>query len=286
MPRGFACLDGSVYNGVMAQIRVGDRQVYYELHGHSASASTPTLALLNGIGGSCRGWLPLQVAEFAKNRQVLIFDHRGVGESSDPGGSFTTADLAGDTAALLETLEIQQADVLGAFMGGMVAQELALLRPDVVRRLTLVGCYARPDAKRRMLLEDWSAVANAGVGMESMLRKRLIWTLSEETLEQTDLIETMLDFFLKEDMPVDRGLFVRQCEACLRHDTTERLGSIQARTLILCGRDDQLTPPKFHRALADAIEGSRLVVLEFGGHLVMAESAVRFNQIVEQFLDE
>jgi len=270
----------------MADILVNGRHVYYELHGASASSGAPPLVLLNGIGGSCRGWKALQVPELAQSRQVLIFDHRGVGESEDPGGSFATSDLADDTAALLRTLEIERADVLGAFMGGMAAQELALRAPDLVRRLVLVGCYSKPDAKRRMLLEDWAGVAGAGVGMESMLRKRLVWTLCEETLEQTDLIETMLDFFLKEDMPVGRDLFVRQCEACLRHDTADRLREITAPTLILCGRQDQLTPPKFHRELADAIPGSRLVVIDFGAHLVMAESAVRFNQIVAQFLDE
>jgi pimeloyl-ACP methyl ester carboxylesterase len=56
--------------------------------------------------------------------------------------------------------------------------------------------------------------------------------------------------------------------------------------LIVCGKDDQLTPPKLHRKLAEGIPGSRLVVIDFGAHLVMAESAVRFNQIVLQFLDE
>jgi pimeloyl-ACP methyl ester carboxylesterase len=270
----------------MAHAEVAGSKVYYELHGKAGPSSAVPLVLLNGIGGSCRGWLPLQVPELSKTRQVLIFDHRGVGESEDPGGSFTTADLAADTVGLLDALEIERADVLGAFMGGMTAQELALRSPDRVRKLVLVGCFARPDAKRRMLLEDWAAVANAGVSMEGMLRKRLIWTLSEETLEQKDLIETMLNFFLKEDTPVESELFVRQCEACLRHDTLDRLGDITAPTLILCGRQDQLTPPKFHRELAEAIPGSRLVVLDFGAHLVMAESAVRFNQIVTQFLDE
>jgi pimeloyl-ACP methyl ester carboxylesterase len=122
--------------------------------------------------------------------------------------------------------------------------------------------------------------------MESMIRKRLVWTLSDETLEQTDLIETMLDFFLKEDTPVGSELFERQCEACLHHDAMDRLSQILQPTLILCGRQDQLTPPKFHRELADNIPGSRLVIIDFGAHLVMAESAVRFNQVVLQFLDE
>jgi len=270
----------------MAFVEVAGRRVYYELHEAEQSAHALPLLLLNGIGGSCSGWLPLQVPELSQSRPVLIFDHRGVGESEDPGGPFGTADLADDTAHLLEALGIGRADVLGAFMGGMAAQELAIRHPDRVHRMVLVGCYCRPDAKRRMLLEDWAALSRAGVDELDMLRERLVWTLTDETLEQTDLIETMLDFFLKQNTPVPRDLFVRQCEACLRHDTSDRLAQIDCPTLILCGRQDQLTPPRFHRELAEAIPNSRLVVLDFGAHLVMAESAVRFNQTVAQFLDE
>ena len=64
------------------------------------------------------------------------------------------------------------------------------------------------------------------------------------------------------------------------------LGGIACQTLILCGRQDQLTPLRLHRQLAEAIPNSRLVVVDFGAHLVMAESAIRFNQVVAQFLDE
>ena len=267
---------------------VSGRKVYYELHEPDPPLvrSAPPLVLLNGIGGSCRGWVPLQVPEFSKSRPTLIFDHRGVGQSEDPGGPFSTADLAADTAGLLEVLGVERADVLGGFMGGMAAQELALSFPERVRKLVLVGSYARPDAKRRMLLEDWAQLARSGVPMEGMVRKRLVWTLSDETLEQTDLIETMLDFFLKQDTPVGSDLFERQCLACLGHDTLDRLGGLEAPTLILCGKEDQLTPPKLHHELSRVIPHSRLVVIEFGAHLVMAESAVRFNQIVQQFLDE
>ena len=260
------------------------RKIYYELHGEVDAAATPLL-LIMGMGGSCKGWLALQVPEFERHRPVLIFDNRGVADSEDDGKPFTTADLAEDTVELMDVLGLPKAHVLGAFMGGMVAQELALQHPDRVDRLILVGTYTRPDAKRRMLLEDWAGLMRAGVPLESMVRKRLVWTLQDETLEQSDLIETMVEFFIRDGAPLSPDLFARQCEACIAHDSADRVRNIQSPTLVICGRQDQLTPPKFHRELADEIPGARLVTIGFGAHLVMAESAERFNQLVIQFLE-
>jgi 3-oxoadipate enol-lactonase len=266
--------------------RVGNRQVYYEQYDCAAgNDGEPPLVLITGLSGSCRGWQPLQVPEFVATRSVLIFDNRGTGQSEDPGDSFTTADLAADTAGLLDALEIERADVLGASMGGMIAQEIALAAPERIRKLVLVGTYARPDAKRQMLLEDWAAQARRTNSLGDMLRQRLLWTLQDETLEQRDLIDSMVEFFEKEENPTTPDLFARQCDACVAHDTADRLREISQPTLVVCGRNDQFTPPSFHRELADEIPNAHLVTLSYGGHLVMAESAERFNQIVLQFLD-
>lgn len=272
----------------MPLIDVSGRKVYYEMHDRQRTdgPAPPPLVLVMGMGGSCRGWLPLQVPEFSKTRDTLIFDNRGCGESEDPGGPFTTADLADDVAALMDVLSIPRADVLGAFMGGMAAQEMALRHPARIDRLVLVGTYARPDAKRRMLLEDWAGLMRSGVSLEAMVRKRMVWTLEDATLEQTDLIETWVDFFTRDGAPLSPDLFARQCEACIRHDTADRLHEIRHRTLVACGRHDMLTPPKFHRELADEIPDAILVTFPFGAHLVMAESAERFNQAVVHFLED
>ncbi|MBW2272506.1 MAG: alpha/beta fold hydrolase [Deltaproteobacteria bacterium] len=271
----------------MAFAEIAGRKVYYELHGPTEPTEEeqpPPLMLIMGMGGSCRGWLPLQVPDFSKSRKTLVFDNRGVGESEDPGTAFSTADLADDAAQLLTALAISKADVLGAFMGGMAAQELALRYPERVRSLVLTGTYSRPDAKRRMLLSSWADLAHAGISDESMLRRRLVWTLQDETLEQTDLIESMVQFYMKEGSPLSPELFARQCAACIDHDSADRLREITQPTLVVCGRNDQLTPPKFHRELADEIPGAHLITIHYGGHLVMAESAERFNQVVLQFL--
>ena len=260
---------------------VGDRKVYYESHGEHGGVP---LLLVMGMGGSCRGWLPLQVPDFSAARRTLIFDHRGVGGSEDPGGPFTTATLADDAAALLDTLEIERADVLGAFMGGMVAQELALRHPQRVERLVLVGTWARPDAKRRMLLEQWRELASLAGFRELLMRERLLWTLQDETMEQADILDAMVRFHTRSESPLTPDVFGRQCDACLGHDTADRLRQIPQRTLVVCGRHDALTPPRFSRELADDLPNAELVTLHYGAHLVMMESAERFNRVVLQFL--
>jgi pimeloyl-ACP methyl ester carboxylesterase len=262
---------------------VQGRKLYYELHGDGPG---PTLMLFMGMGGSCQGWLPLQVPEFSARHRTLIFDHRGVGGSEDPGGAFSTADLADDAAALLDALEIPRAHVLGAFMGGMVCQELALRHPARVERMVLVGTYARPDAKRRLLLQHWRDLASSGLSIDFMVRERLLWTVQEETIEQTDLVEQMIRFFTRDGAPLTEHLFARQCDACLAHDSADRLHQLSQPALVVCGRQDLLTPPRFHRFLADEIPDAQLVTIDYGGHLVMAESAQRFNQIVLEFLED
>ena len=267
----------------MPQIVVRSRKVYYELHGNHPGIP---LTLIMGTGGSCRGWLPLQVPDFSEQHRTLIFDHPGVGGSEDPGGPFDIAGFADAAVGLMDALGIEQTNVLGVFMGGMVAQEIALRHPDRVNRLILAGTYARPDAKRRMLLQQWRDLSLSGTPIEVMVRERLLWTLQDETLEQTDLIDQMIAFFVEDGSPLSEEVFARQCDACLNHDTADRLREIQHPTLVVCGRRDQLTPPQFHRELADEIPNAHLVTINYGGHLVMAESAEQFNHTVLQFLAE
>jgi pimeloyl-ACP methyl ester carboxylesterase len=262
---------------------VATHPIYHEVHG---KAPGPPLLLVMGLGGSCRGWLALQVPELAERHRTVIYDHRGVGESGDPGGPFSTADLADDAARLLDALRIERAHVLGAFLGGMVAQELALRHPGRVVRLVLVGTWARPDAKRRMLLEKWKAMVGHGLPLAVIAQERMLWTLSDETLEQTDLIHPMMQGFLRDRFPMSDDTLMRQCDACLAHDTRDRLHAIEPPTLVVCGQQDNLTPPKFARELSDGIPDAHLVTIPDAGHLVMAEAAKRFNQVVLQFLEE
>lgn len=263
---------------------VEGRKLYYELHGQDRPG-TPLL-LLTGIGGSCRGWLALQVPAFCAERPTLILDYPGVGDSESDGGPADTAGLARTVVRLLDALRLPRVSALGSFLGGMVAQQLALEHAERLERLVLVGTWARADAKRRLLLTQWRELARAQVPIEIMVRDRLLWTARDATLEQTDLIDSMVAGLRRDGLPLDTDTFARQCEACLAHDTLDRLHAIDRPTLVACGRDDALTPPAFHRQLADEIPGARLVSFAHGAHLLMAESAEAFNRTVLDFLDD
>ena len=267
----------------MPLIDVGERKVYHEIHG--AAAGTPLL-LVAGMAGSCQGWLPLQIPDFSPQLRVVSFDHRGVGGSSDPGGPFSTAQLADDAVALLDALGIERAHVLGSFMGGMVAQEMALRHADRVDALLLTGTYARPDAKRRLLIEHWAKLAQGGASLDALIRERLLWTLLDETLESTELIRSMIDFFEKDGMPLTADVLARQCGACLGHDTVDRLGAVEHRTLVICGEEDRLTPPALNQQVADNIPDARLVTIPYAAHLVLFEAAEHYNRLVLRFIAE
>ena len=115
------------------------RRIFFEEHG----AGDPVL-LVNGLGADHTTW-GLQT-EFLKNHfRVVVFDNPGVGQSEGPGGPYTSELFADVAAALLRSRGIEQAHVVGASMGGIVAQQLALRHPELVRSLVMHCTWGRCD---------------------------------------------------------------------------------------------------------------------------------------------
>lgn len=271
----------------MPLAKLSRHALYYELHpARDPQPDLPPIVLAMGIGGRCAGWLPFQVPAFSAHRPVLIYDHRGVGSSEDPGQPFTTADLGRDLLELLDVLSLERVDAAGYFLGGMTIQEAALADPSRFRNLVLIGTWARPDTKRRMLLSEWAALARANTPAATMIRHRLIWTLSDDALDESELVATAMAHLDDGQTPVTGEVFARQCEACIGHDALARLPALAHPTLAICGSKDRLTPTKFSREIAEAMPNARDLGLAYSGHAVMAERPERFNQVVLHFLEE
>ncbi len=120
----------------MPKIDAGGSELYYERAG-----SGEPLLLIQGMSATHLAWGRDFLAPLEESFDCIVFDNRGMGLSGEARMPFSTADMAGDVAALLDALEIERAHVVGISMGGMIAQELALAHPERIRTLTLGATY-------------------------------------------------------------------------------------------------------------------------------------------------
>ena len=118
----------------LEKVHVGDIDVAYKMFGKG-----DPILLIQGVGGSMDSWEPAILKELSSNHTVIIFDNRGVKNTTIGTKQFSIQQFANDTVGLLDALKIQKADVLGFSMGSLIAQQLSLTHPEKVNRLLLIG---------------------------------------------------------------------------------------------------------------------------------------------------
>lgn len=262
----------------MPTVRVGDIQIFYQDVGEG-----DPLLLIMGFGGDHTAWA-LQMADFAARYRVIAFDNRGVGQTDSPDHPYTTRMMAGDALGLMDALDIDRAHVLGVSMGGMIAQELVLARPDRVRSLHLACTFARPDAYMLALNSAWREM-RIGLGRESTMRTLGLWLFSPITYtERPELIEVLLQNSLATPYPQSLAGFLRQGEAVAAHDALDRLSAIRCPTLVSVAEDDILVPPRFAREIVARIPGAELGLVPSAGHGYFLERPDVFNQLSLDFI--
>lgn len=253
-----------------------------ELHYVEAGSGDPVL-LIMGFGGDHLAW-GFQVPALAERYRVISFDNRGSGQSSVPDEPYATPMMADDAAGLLETLRIERAHVIGASMGGMIAQELALRHPARVRSLQLHCTYARPDRYMLALMDAWRMV-RAKATPEEWLRTVALWLFAPRTYAQRpDFVEAVIQTGLANPHPFTLTGFLRQGDAVRGHDALDRLRTLACPTLVSAAAEDILVPPRFAREVAAAVPGAELRVIEDAGHAYFWERADAFNAMCLDFL--
>ena len=249
---------------------------------HEWHGDGPPLVLIAGLGAKGTSWHPF-LERAAKHFRVLTFDNRGSGRAAPIDGPLSLRDLAYDLLRLLDAQEIERIGVVGRSMGGMIAQELALLAPERVARLVLVSTAARSDVHLAGVFELWARMAEAGVPAEIRHQSSLYWCVGREALERDERVRSYLFAKARADRPADYAV---QARACARHDLLEALPGVSAPTLVVSGTDDRLTPVFHAEELAKAIPGARLAYIAGAGHLAYLEAAESFNSEVLGFLGE
>lgn len=262
-------------------MKCNGQNLYYEIHGEGDS-----LVLIIGIGYDATLWGLYTIPAFAKNYQVIAFDNRDSGRSSQASSPYTITDMANDVDQLMEGLKIESAHILGLSMGGMIAQELAIQHPNRVKKLVLTGTEASTARAKFNPISLWNFVKrNDGEGL-TFAAQQFIWLFSTEFNRDHKAVNDTLALLGSNPNPVSEEAYERQANAYIQHDSLDRLGNIKAQTLLISGKRDRLTPPWIMQEVADRIPAAQFISIKGPGasHALPLERPDDFNNAVLSFL--
>jgi pimeloyl-ACP methyl ester carboxylesterase len=244
----------------------------------------PDVLLIGGLSDTVESW-QLQLDGLADRYRLAAFDNRGAGRTALPDEPATIAAMADDAAAVLREIEIPSAHVAGFSMGSLIAQELALRHPELVRSLVLVSTYARPDALLHAQFDFWSWLPEGVPGDRAFYEAFFTWIYTPRAHADGrvgEIVEEALAF----PHPQTIEAFQAQLDACRDHDTAGRLSRISAPALVLAGEYDTILPPRFSRAVAEEIPNARFEVIPEQAHQPFQEIPDEFNARVDSFWSE
>jgi len=263
----------------MEQVEVRDLSVCCELNGDGYP-----LVLIMGLNANIDWWEPQMVEDLSQAFRVLTFDNRGAGRTITPDeGEFTMEHFADDTVALMDALAVEKANIFGASMGGMIAQELALKYPEKVNKLVLgcTNCGGQQGvlASQEVLLK----LMDRSGGDEAIFQRAIeIMTPKDYIEANPDYVKVHTERYMK--APCTDGNFQRQFTAIIGHNTYDRLPEIKASTLVMTGTDDVLIPPENSKILAERIPGAKLIEYEGNGHGFWSQSCEAATRDILEFL--
>jgi 3-oxoadipate enol-lactonase len=253
--------------------------LYYEVHGEGLP-----LLLISGLGGGTWSWYA-QVPYFERFYRTIIADNRGAGRSSMPPGPYRMEEFAADLLGLLDHLQVEQTLVMGLSMGGMIAQELALLAPQRVRALVL-GCTHCGGTERIGPAPDVLArfADNRGLTQEQIVDKNIDFFFSHGCREtRPDLVAAYRAVQVAAPAQPEPG-FIAQLEAIRTFAACSRLARITAPTLVVAGAEDVLVPAQNARLLVKRIPHAQLVEIPGAGHALHGECGQQLNALAHEFL--
>ncbi|GGL21996.1 alpha/beta fold hydrolase [Nocardia jinanensis] len=268
-------------NGISLNYQVkGDRA-----KGTDVKGGGPLVVLIMGTGSPGRVWELHQVpALLAAGYRVCTFDNRGIAPTYEAADGMTIHELVADTAALIEFLDEGPALVAGTSMGARVAQELALARPELVRKAVFLAGHGRLDQFQKVLSLGEHEMDTNEVQLPAKYDAALtaVMNLSPATMADTNKARDWLDLFEFTGGPVPPGI---RAQRRMDHDF-DRLHAYRGITvpcLAVGFADDRMIPPYLAREVADAVPGGRYQEVPDAGHYGYLERPDAVNKILLEF---
>jgi pimeloyl-ACP methyl ester carboxylesterase len=253
---------------------VNDINMYYRVSG----AGYP-LVMIMGLAGNSDWWPDEFIERLSQDYRVILIDNRGAGRTDAPDMEYSIPMMARDTVSLMGALGIDKAHVMGISMGGMIAQEIALLFPDAVDKLALGCTNCGPAHSVPATAETVQILAESITSPEKTLD--LVFT-PDFLKNSPEKVKAFVQSIAISPMPAK--VFFRQLGAIQAHDTFERLPQIKHNTLIITGDMDVLVPPQNSRILAEHIPAAQLITIPGGGHLFFNQYPGKVYTVLKEFL--
>jgi 3-oxoadipate enol-lactonase len=260
----------------------GSSRIAYEVRGRIGRRA-PWLVLIQGLGFDRSGWAPV-IPALRRRFHLVLIDNRGSGRSTTPDRKFTVADMAADVVAVLDKSRVAHAHVLGASLGGMVAQELAIRHPQRVDRLVLACTtpgwpYGYPMPRTSVQRMTEAASLPAEVAQRALVAN----ALAPATLEtRPELVERIVRN--QKERAGDPASWRALANAGATYSGGTRQSLIHAPTLIIYGDADAVVDPRNSKLLSGRIPGSQVTVFPGLGHLFFWEEPAGFAKAVTAFL--
>ena len=260
------------------KVHVGDIDIAYKTIGKG-----DPILLINGYSFTMDSWDPTLLETLASNHTVILFDNRGIGNTtSGSEQKFSISLFANDTTGLLEALNIKKADVLAWSMGGRIAQDLTLNYPDRVGKLILyaIGCGGEDSVPQSQVVRN-EFINGTGTAEDRIARLVPLFFPQEWRNENPNYLENIP----KTTETILNQTLNKQIEAAASAPSTcDRLKNITQPTLVIVGTDDAATPASNSLKMAELIPGAWFVQINGGGHGLMYQYPKQFSSIVETFL--
>jgi pimeloyl-ACP methyl ester carboxylesterase len=268
--------------------------IYYEVDGPDeetlggdggadSDESPPTVVFVEGLGYGRWMW-QWQAEPLAEEYRTVVFDNRGTGDSDVPEGPYTVAEMASDLEAVLDDAGVESVHVVGASMGGMIAQQYAI---DYDRAASLALLCTSHGGEEAVPTPPETQERMFGVPEDADEREAIRYKMepamsAEFWAENDDLIEQIIDWRLAGDAtPAGREA---QAGGVAAFDASDEVGKIDLPTLLLHGTDDRVLPVENSRLLHEKLPNSELETVEGGPHLFFVEQSDRVTDRLRSFL--
>lgn len=263
----------------MATVESGGVEISYEI----LNSDSPKVAVffIAGLGGT-RGMFFNQSPVFAAARPVVLHDHRGTGESAKPLGVYSVANMAADIVAIMDDAGIAKAHMVGTSTGGAIIQILCLDNADRVQSAAICCSWPKSDAYFLRQFEMRKRVL-AEMGAEALT------LMTTPALNDPKFFTDHYDQMLENEKIMIAGapppdVVTERIDAIMAHDEIDRLGAIDVPVMVVCAKNDAVTPLYYSVDMAARIPGAELKLYEDGGHFFFMVHVDEFNAHIADFI--